>query len=146
MTPPKTRCNRIYFADGFHIDVPSYHLDLEEDARELATEDDKWKNSDAKAIYLWWKEQFDGSERDVARRLTRYLKMWAALTFELATRPSSIFLSVLVARTLVTTNLKNFSGDDEILHAVVLGIQDRLTKSSVVRNPANAAEDLNHLS
>lgn len=145
VTAPKSRCNRIRFADDFHIDVPSYHLDSEDDARELATEDDDWENSDPKAIYIWWKEQFDGIERDRARRLTRYLKMWAALTFEEKSRPSSILLSVLVARTLNATDTSDLSGDDEFLRAVVKGIQDRLTKSRVVRNPANTAEDLNRL-
>lgn len=145
VTAPKTRCNRIRFTDDFHIDVPSYHLDREDDARELATEDDEWENSDPKAIYLWWKDQFDGLERDRARRLTRYLKMWAALTFEQASRPSSILLTVLVARTLKTTNTVDLSGDDDFLCAVVKGIRDRLTKSRSVRNPANTSEDLNRL-
>lgn len=145
MTAPKTRCNRIRFTDDFHIDVPSYHLNREDDVRRIATEDDEWKNSDPKAIYVWWKDQFDELERDRARRLTRYLKIWAALTFEQASRPSSIFLTVLVAMTLRATDTADLSGDDEFLRAVVNGIQDRLTKSRIVRNPANTAEDLNRL-
>lgn len=146
VTAPKMRCNRIRFTDDFHIDVPSYHLDRDDDARELATEEDEWENSDPKAIYVWWKEQFDGNQRDRARRLTRYLKMWAALAFEEASRPSSILLTVLVARTLSATATANLSGDDEFLRAVIKGILDRLKTSSVVRNPANTAENLNRLS
>lgn len=146
VTAPKTRCNRIRFTEDFHIDVPSYHLDREDDARELATEDDEWEKSDPKAIYVWWKDQFDGNERDRARRMIRYLKMWAALTFDKASRPSSILLTVLVARTLGTTATDNLSGDDEILRSVIKGTLDRLSSSSVVRNPANSTEDLNRLS
>lgn len=143
---PKPRCNRICFTEDFHIDVPSYHLDREDDARDLATEDDKWENSDPKAIYVWWKDQFEGGERDRARRLTRYLKMWAALTFDNGSRPSSILLTVLLARALKTIKTDEVSGDDEYLRAVVKSASDRLAKSSVIRNPANTAENLNRLS
>ncbi|AUH34911.1 CBASS cGAMP synthase [Paracoccus tegillarcae] len=143
---PKPRCNRIRFGQDFHIDVPSYHLDRQDDARELATEDDKWDNSDPKAVYVWWKRQFDGAQRDRARRLARYLKMWAALTFEHEARPSSILLTVLVARALASAKTDDLSGDDEYLQAVVAEIAERLQASRVVRNPANRAEDLNRLS
>lgn len=146
VTAPKMRCNRIRFADDFHIDIPSYHLDRDDDARELATQNDEWENSDPKAIYIWWKDQFDGPDRDRARRLTRYFKMWAALTFDGASRPSSILLTVLVARTFGKADVDGLSGDDEFLRDAISGIRDRLTSSSVVRNPANAAEDLNRLS
>ncbi|MEL6521048.1 MAG: CBASS cGAMP synthase [Pseudomonadota bacterium] len=143
---PKSRCNRICFTDDFHIDVPSYHLDRTADARDLATQDDEWENSDPKAIYVWWKDQFEGGERDRARRLARYLKMWAALTFESASRPSSILLTVLVARALNSTDTDGISGDDEFFRTVVDQIERRLRRSVVVRNPANTHENLNRLS
>ncbi|SFQ09327.1 hypothetical protein SAMN04488047_1342 [Tranquillimonas alkanivorans] len=110
---PKQRCNRICFLGDFHIDVPSYHLDRVADLRDLATQDGERESSDPKAIYVWWKDQFEGSERDRARRLARYLKMWAALTFEAPARPSSILLTVLVADAMKAINSERLSGDDE---------------------------------
>lgn len=143
---PKPRCNRICFTDDFHIDVPSYHLDRNSDARNLATESDEWEISDPKAIYVWWKEQFEGAERDKARRMVRYLKMWAALSFENSSRPSSILLTVLVAHAVGAIDAGDFSGDDEYFRAVVDEVEGRLRSSAIVRNPANSSENLNRLS
>lgn len=142
---PKARCNRIHFSGDFHIDVPSYHLDRSADARDLATQEDEWDNSDPKAIYVWWKEQFEGGERDRARRMVRYLKMWAALTFENSSRPSSILLTILVARAMRAIDTEGLSGDDEYFRAVVDDVERRLRGSVVVRNPANTSENLNRL-
>lgn len=143
---PKARCNRVRFAEDFHIDVPSYHLDRKADYRSLATENDEWEESDPKSLYVWWKEQFEDRERDRARRLTRYLKMWAALSFENGSRPSSILLTVLMVESLKKVNGESLSGDDEYFHAVITGIVDRLKKSAVVQNPKNTNENLNRLS
>lgn len=142
---PKKRCNRICFLGDFHIDVPSYHLDRTADVRDLATQDGDWENSDPKAIYVWWKDQFEGGERNRARRLARYLKMWAALTFEASSRPSSILLTVLVAHAMKVIDTECLSGDDEYFRAVVDDVEQRLRRSAVVPNPVNTPENLNRL-
>lgn len=146
---PKSRCNRICFTDDFHIDIPSYHLDRSADCRDLATQENDWEDSDPKAIYVWWKQQFDGASRDRARRMVRYLKMWAALSFKNGSRPSSILLTVLVADGLGRTDTESLSGDDEFFRAVIDQTIRRLEKSPSVTNPANTSdtsEDLNRLS
>lgn len=142
---PKARCNRVTFSGSFHIDVPSYHLDRSGDRRDLATEDGTWEDSDPKAIYVWWKDQHEGAERDRARRLVRYIKMWAALKFKNASRPSSILLTVLVAEALRDIESKDLAGDDEFLNAVINRIHTRLRRSSIVRNPRNRSENLNRM-
>ena len=145
VSAPKPRCNRIHFADNFHIDVPSYHLDAERDARALATESDAWEFSDPKAIYEWWKETVGDQVRARVRRLVRYLKMWAALAFKDEDRPSSILLTVLAAQAYLTVNPDELSGDDEFLREVADAILSRLRRSSVVSNPVNGDENLNRL-
>jgi hypothetical protein len=145
VSPPKARCSRIHFDDGFHIDVPAYHLDADRDMRALAAENDSWEDSDPKAIYTWWKDALDDQVRPRGRRVVRYLKMWAALNFETSARPSSILLTVLTAQALGQLDLANSSGDDETLRAVAVQIVDRLGQSTNVRNPANEAENLNRL-
>ena len=145
VTEPKERCSRIRFKDSFHIDVPTYHLDTGRDARTLATETKGWEESDLKAIYVWWKEKFDDVARPRARRLVRYLKMWAALKFDEATRPSSIMLTVLLANALAETDTSRLAGDDEFLHTCAAAMLMTLKASLVVPNPVNNKENLNQL-
>lgn len=146
VSAPKPRCNRVHFADNFHIDVPSYHLDGGRDARSLATQPGDWENSDPKAIYKWWKDEISDGERARARRLVRYMKMWAALKFKEDVRPSSILLTVLVAEAYRDLDLAALSGDDEVLRDAAKAVLARLRRSRAVANPANRAEDLNRLS
>jgi hypothetical protein len=135
----------VHFKDDFHIDVPAYHLNVPQDARTLATEDG-WEDSDPKAIYKWWKDTISDSERPCARRIVRYLKMWAALQFEDDARPSSILLTVLAAKAYVAIDMAALNGDDEVLKAVVANVLEQLNTSPTVSNPVNRRENLNRLS
>jgi hypothetical protein len=146
VSAPKPRCNRIHFADNFHIDVPSYHLDPDRDARALATQEGAWEPSDPKAIYGWWKDTINDSDRPRVRRLVRYLKMWAALAFEAEHRPSSIMLTVLAAQGYVTLDVEGLSGDDEYLRALVDAVLSRLRRNPAVDNPVDTTENFNRLS
>lgn len=143
---PKTRCNRISFADDFHIDIPSYHLDRREDERNLATEDDEWEQSDPKAIYVWWKDSFDADVRELARRMVRCLKMWATLKLKEDSRPSSIMLTVLAAEAILAMDLSKLSGDDQIFAEIAKAIDKRMRSSSKVKNPVATSENLNRIS
>ncbi len=146
VSEPKERCNRIHFADNFHIDVPSYHWRPERDVRMLATQSDTWELSDPRAIYDWWKDTVGEDARPRVRRLVRYLKIWAALQFDEGMRPSSILLTVLTAQAYSSLDTNRFSGDDEFFAAIVERIHSRLCDSDSVPNPANTDENLNRLS
>jgi len=139
--PPKSRCSRIRFKDDFHIDVPCYHLDPTRDARTLATTNG-WEESDPKAIYLWFRDRFDDEKRAKARRLVRYVKCWAALTFAESERPSSILLTVLVAEAMDEVSDRDLACDDDALLAVLKKIVDRLERDWTVKNPVNEEERL----
>lgn len=143
--PPKERCCRISFKPDFHIDVPTYHLDPDRDARALATETKDWEQSDPKAIYEWFKRRYDdAAQRWQLRRLVRYLKMWAALQFPDQKRPSSILLTVLAAEALQGYAIAGVADDDLLEHAAVT-IKQRLDQNHVVPNPVNGEENLNRL-
>lgn len=143
---PKERCCRISFNPDFHIDVPCYHLDNENDARALATETRGWEDSDPKAIYVWFKdEQDDQLLRAKVRRQVRYLKMWAALNFSDDSRPSSILLTVLTTEAVRNTDLVALAEDD-LLELIINRLQTQLSGSSTVSNPVEVGEDLNRLS
>ncbi|UWU82985.1 CBASS cGAMP synthase [Bradyrhizobium yuanmingense] len=113
--PPKAQCSRVHFDNSFHIDVPSYHLDSNRDARALATAENEWENSDPKAIYGWWKDAIPQTDRPRCRRLVRYFKMWAALRFGEGSRPSSILLTVLVGDAFEELDKDELSGEDDFL-------------------------------
>ncbi len=144
---PKPRCCRIHYKENFHVDVPCYHLDAERDARTLATEDE-WEDSDPKAFYKWFKDEFRQAERARVRRQVRYLKAWAALKFKVDDgRPSSVVLTTLVAQAFQgLTEDEQASADDELLHLVLGRIRTRLAKSMTVNNPVDPDEDMNRLS
>jgi hypothetical protein len=148
--PPKERCSRASYVRQFHIDTPVYHLNTHSDVRRLACLSNKWEHSDPKAIYKWFRDAVSGDERDQLRRLIRYLKAWAAVSFDNATdsRPSSIFLTVLA--TQVYQELRAWSlfdvADDAALIEVVKKFHDRLYDDRKVPNPIDEDEDLNRMS
>ena len=142
---PKERCCRISFNPDFHIDVPCYHLDFDNDARALATESQGWEDSDPKAIYQWFKERYgDVTRRAQMRRQVRYLKMWAALNFNEGNRPSSILLTVLVAEALDGYAIEGVPDDDLFEHVTHI-VSARIEASSEVLNPIDLTEDVNRL-
>lgn len=144
LEPAKERCNRISFTEGFHIDVPVYHLYEEHDLRSLATESGKWEDSDPKAIYLWFRQNFSDDDSNQVRRLIRYMKMWSVLNLE--NPPSSILLTVLVAEAYKTLSAEDVQEDDTALFHLSKSIKTRLTGTSVVSNPVDSTENLNRLS
>lgn len=143
---PRERCCRISFKPDFHIDVPCYHLDRGADRRALATETNGWEASDPKAIYKWFNGLFDDANgRAMLRRMVCYLKMWAALKIEEASRPSSIMLTVLVGEELQKLDSPGVSDDDDILEMIITAVVNRLDGDIEVLNPADPHEDLNRL-
>jgi hypothetical protein len=143
VSPPKERCSRISFNGNFHIDVPSYHLDVSGDSRSLATQTRGWESSDPKALYLWFREQFEEADRTRVRRLIRYTKCWAALKFpEVAKRPSSTLLTVLVAEAFRNIAGENRDSDDQALTAVLGTMFERIQTHPKVLNPLDSGECL----
>ncbi len=142
--PPKERCCRIHYKQNFHIDVPVYHLDPRTNRRRLATSTRGWEFSDPRAIYIWFRDRASGHDR--LRRLIRYLKAWAALTFpQDAGRPSSIMLTVLAAQLYGINAIRNADGDDDALAALLDQLARHFNQSRAVPNPVAPDEDLNRL-
>jgi len=144
--PPKERCARISYADHFHIDVPGYHFDSDRDIRSLATQTLGWEASDPKALVVWFRENVgDDDDRTQLRRVVRYLKTWAALKFELSSRPSSIMLTVLATNAFQTIS-KDLTDDDDVLEAVICKVVQEFEADTTVQNPVDTSENLNRLS
>lgn len=147
--PAKERCSRASYVRQFHIDTPVYHLNRTTDIRRLACLSGDWEHSDPKAIYKWFKDAVSGSDRDQLRRLVRYLKAWAAVSFDDAknSRPSSIFLTVLATEAYKELWRQRLVGmdDDDALIAVIKKLHTRLHDDPVVANPVDDSEDLNRM-
>jgi hypothetical protein len=147
VAPPKKRCCRIRFTGGFHIDIPVYYLDSTNDSPYLATEDNKWEESDPKALYQWFLNQALTDEHGAQiRRIIRYFKMWAALKFSDSDRPSTIMLTVLIAEALDNVCTPNVVQEEDTLFSLcVKEIIERLINNNAVLNPVNSSENLNRL-
>lgn len=148
--PAKERCSRASYVRQFHIDTPVYHLNTDSDVRRLACLSDKWEHSDPKKLYKWFKEAASGDDRDQLRRLVRYLKAWAAVSFDDVpdSRPSSIFLTVVATEAYQDLWVQRLVGlaDDDALVAVVKKLHARLFNDSKVGNPVDENENLNRMS
>ncbi|MDP3522516.1 MAG: CBASS cGAMP synthase [Hydrogenophaga sp.] len=148
--PPKERCSRASYIRQFHIDTPIYHLNKASDVRRLACLSGKWEHSDPKNLYKWFKEAVNGADRDQLRRIVRYLKGWAAVSFDDASdsRPSSIFLTVVATEAYQELWAERFLGltDDDALSAVIEKMHVRLFGDRKVKNPVDKTEDINRMS
>ena len=148
--PPKERCSRASYIQQFHIDTPVYHLNTDSDVRRLACLSGKWEHSDPKKLYKWFKEAVSGEDRDQLRRLVRYLKAWAAVSFDDVpdSRPTSIFLTVVTTDAYQDLWMQRVFGldDDDALLAVIKKLHDRLFDDRKVENPVDKNEDLNRMS
>jgi hypothetical protein len=141
---PKKRCARIHYPGGFHIDVPTYHVDMERDARSLATEADLWEESDPKKLYVWFRSNFTEDTDTQVQRIIRYLKMYFALHIN-GDAPSSILITVLATEAYTLLPDAELTSDDTALRHVAAKIAERLETDIKVPNPVNTEENLNRL-
>lgn len=149
--PPKERCSRWSYQHQFHIDTPVYHLNTDTDKGRLACLTKGREDSDPKVFYKWFRDARTGGQREQLRRLIRYLKAWAALSFDDIpdSRPTSILPTVLDTEAYDDIGLSLLFGvkDDDALISIIKTIHDRLNKDRRVQNPATkVVEDLNRMS
>jgi len=146
---PKERCCRAKYTKSFHIDVPVYHeTPAGRDVR-LATLSNGWERSDPSAMLNWFQNSIGGdtTDRAMIRRLIRYMKAWAALTFRPPIMgPSSLMLTILVIDACAEV-VTNQDQDDDALAKVAKSIYERLIVNSSVPNPiaGDSDDDVNRL-
>lgn len=149
--PAKERCSRASYQHQFHIDTPTYHLNTDTGKRRLACLTQGWEDSDPKAFYQWFRDARAGGEQDQLRRLIRYLKAWAALSFDDIpdSRPSSIFLTVLATEAYLSLGHPLLFGiaDDDALISIIKTMHSRLHEDRCIQNPAcDTEENINRMS
>lgn len=145
-TPPEalTNCVRVYYNDGFYVDIPVYREFEEngETVKELASS--SWKKSNPEDVTEWFKTQVTSKSPDTIngrqmRRIVRLLKYWSKSRSSW-NMPSGFVISVLTDEAYP---YKGWDGrDDQALLAVMRKIQSRLCTDEKVYRPVSPFEEI----
>ncbi|MDT7839081.1 cyclic GMP-AMP synthase DncV-like nucleotidyltransferase [Aquabacterium sp. OR-4] len=147
-TPPEVRgnCVRIYYADGFHVDMPVYRKYEENGTtyKELASTG-SWKASAPEDITTWFNGQVTAKSPDDTngrqmRRTVRLLKAWSKSRTSWS-MPSGFILSVLVDEQYYY-NQSWKDREDLALLGVMRGIRTRLFSNERVHRPVSPREEI----
>lgn len=147
-TPPEVRgnCVRIYYADGFHVDMPVYRKYEENGTthKELASTG-TWKASAPEDITTRFNEQVTAKSPDNTngrqmRRMVRLLKAWSKSRTSWS-MPSGFILSVLVDEQYYS-NQSWKDRDDLALLYVMRAIRNRLQSDERVYRPVPPREEI----
>ena len=151
--PPEVlkNCVRVYYNEGFHVDVPSYR-EIEETSLwsgqkttryELASS--VWKSSDPLAVTKWFKERNEWLSPDFADtdgqfcRVVRLLKMFARSRTSWRPNTATGFMITKLAA-------EHFSvaagRDDMALRWTMAAIEGRLRGNKVVAHPTLNGENI----
>lgn len=149
--PPEVRnyCVRVYYAKGYHVDMPVYRRIVYRDARgdlyyyhELASTE--WKRSDARDVTEWFEAENNTQSPDTIngrqlRRIVRHIKKFAR------SRESwkGQILSGFGITKLVTERYRgNASREDIALYETMKAIRDRLNWSLEIFHPVTPNETI----
>jgi hypothetical protein len=132
----RTRCVRIYYSEGHHVDMPVYREVIDDFGTaqfELAGLD--WLRSDPEGVTRWFNEAVIAKSPDETngrqmRRVVRLIKNFAKsrLSWNL---PSGFVLSVLVDESYHSAAGR----DDRTLYDTIASIYHRLEWSRLIRHP-----------
>jgi hypothetical protein len=145
-TPPEVRsnCVRVYYNDGFHVDVPVYRSYEEggKSFKQLASS--SWVSSKPEDITDWFKGQVTTKSPDTIkgrqmRRVVRLLKYWSKSRSSW-NMPSGFVLSVLSDDAYQTGGWKE--RDDQALLAVMRQIKNRITYDEKVYRPVAPRDEI----
>lgn len=146
-TPPEVRgnCVRVYYNDGFHVDIPVYRK-YEENGiiiKELASTG-TWKVSAPEDITNWFNQQVDLKSPEEKnsrqmRRIVRLMKHWTKSRSSW-NMPSGFINSILVDEAYP------FQGwnerDDQALLCIMRSIRNRLIGNERVYRPIDPREEV----
>ena len=145
----QTNCVRIWYSEGYHVDMPVYRKVVEnsfwsgtKSYFELASS--KWKRADARAVTSWFEAQVaryndDQLNGGQLRRMIRLLKDFAHSRPSWTERTASGFM-ILV---LVSNAFKPMPGrDDECLFRLMESISSALWWSPNIQHPVLANESV----
>ena len=145
----RLNCVRVYYAAGYHVDVPAYRrvtvTDLwghETYHHELASSE--WKRSDARDVTDWFDRENTGQSPDTTngrqlRRIVRQLKKYAR------SRPSwsgQILSGFGITALVVECYRANLTREDTALYDTMAAIRYRLYGNLAVKHPVTPNETI----
>jgi hypothetical protein len=154
-TPPEVRknCVRVYYNNGYHVDVPSYRkVEIKDpisgepkQAWELASSD--WKRSDARAVTKWFKTANSTKCSDASKdgnsgqfvRMTRLMKKFARSRPSWKSKTVSGFA---ISRLVDYCYLEVRGRDDDAFRRLMQQIHDRLGYDDVIDHPTLTDENI----
>lgn len=130
-------CVRVYYKDGFTIDMPVYRETGEGESAqyELAAAD--WKHSDPEAVTEWFQRNVTSKSPDAVdgcqmRRMVRLLKSWSKSRSSWAL-PSGFVLSILTNEVYPQGGYRD--REDHALFQTVQAMRNRLRYNLTVNRP-----------
>lgn len=130
-------CVRVYYKDGFTIDMPVYRETGEGESAqyELAAAD--WKHSDPEAVTEWFQRNVTSKSPDTVdgcqmRRMVRLLKAWSKSRSSWAL-PSGFVLSILTNEVYPQGGYRD--REDHALFQTVQAMRNRLRYNLAVHRP-----------
>ena len=142
--PPRMlkNCVRVYYAQGYHIDIPVYRVTprpLAPPLIELASA--SWRPSDPRAVTRWFlranaRSPGEGRNRQLVR-IVRYIKAWVRAR---ASWQGLILGGFGITRLAVDCYSRSVGRDDVALYETLRGIQARLHGSLLIPHPVLADE------
>ena len=145
----RTKCVRVHYNAGYHVDIPVYRIRIEKDLfgndveiAELASTD--WTRSDARDVTKWFNRENEKQSPDTdhgrqLRRLTRDIKKYAQSRESWADK----ILSGFGITKLVTECFRaSATREDEALVNTLRAIRDRLDLNLEIKHPVTPNETI----
>ncbi|WP_135604190.1 cyclic GMP-AMP synthase DncV-like nucleotidyltransferase [Methanococcoides sp. NM1] len=130
----KNTCVRVVYADGHHIDLPSYWVEKNGDIPQLAHKSKGYIDSDPKAFKEWVDDNISNANSNgQLRRVIRHLKAWKNYRENKNSSlklPSGFILTILACR-----NFSNNSRDDLAFKNTIESIKKALDLSFTCYRP-----------
>ena len=149
--PPESlkNCVRVYYAAGYHVDVPVYRRTIEEDIwgnknERIELASTNWKASNPLAVTEWLlnaneKRSPNRDNGGQLRRIVRLLKAFARSRQSWRTRIATGFM---ITALVVEHYSANADREDQALYDTMVAIRNRLNWNSEIPHPTVAGEML----
>lgn len=145
----RTNCVRVYYVEGYHVDLPVYRRVVTKDAlgrdvvhHELASSD--WKRSDARDVTAWFdaaneRQSPDDENGRQLRRVTRETKQYARSR---ASWGNQILSGFGITKLVTECFRGNAAREDKALYDTMKVMRDRLTYNLVVEHPVTPGDTI----
>ncbi len=144
-------CVRVYFNEGYCIDVPVYRRIIKSDSSgkettQIQLASTAWKHSDARKVTEWFLNENNRQSPDQKngrqlRRICRLTKKFARSRKSWRERMTSGFV---ITKLVTECFFSAESRDDVAFYRTLLNIYQRLQKNLTVRHPVINSETITH--